>query len=174
MAANLKSGNLKSFLSTSVRPLQPLPPCRSALYNCCRRASPPPIVVAVVLVRPLQLLLPCLSAPCSCCCRASPPALDIRPAVTTRQLPPAIVTGRQPAALELGSRQSSSPAVVHHFENVLTSFLNCKAAIYFFPLEGLFMLYILLFFIIFGFESMYSLYSVKKLMGSMKEVLKLK
>ena len=43
-----------------------------------------------------------------------------------------------------------------------------------FPLEGLFLLHILLCFIILGYDSMYGLYSVKKLMGSMKEVIKLK
>ncbi|RVX10586.1 hypothetical protein CK203_016952 [Vitis vinifera] len=80
--------------------------------------GPPPAAAAAVSVRSLQLLPPCQSAPCSCCCRASSPALDIRPTATTRQLPPTTVTGWQPIALELGSRQSSSSAVVHHFEKI--------------------------------------------------------
>ncbi|RVW28389.1 hypothetical protein CK203_109069 [Vitis vinifera] len=95
----------------------PSPP-QSAPCSYCRRASPPSTAAAVVPVRPLKLLPSCQSTPCSCCRRASPPALDIRPAATTKRLPLAAVTGRQIAVLELGSRQSSSPAVVHHFEKI--------------------------------------------------------
>ncbi|RVW77919.1 hypothetical protein CK203_048307 [Vitis vinifera] len=76
------------------------------------------------------MLPSCQSAPYSCYRRASLPALDIRLAAT-RRLPLAAVTGWQLAALELGSRQSSSPTVVHHFEKgiwqkVKKRFKKCK------------------------------------------------
>nr|CAN73929.1 hypothetical protein VITISV_013263 [Vitis vinifera] len=113
-----RSPTLAAVAAVPVRPLQLPSSCQSAPYSCRRCVSPSPTAAAAVPIRPLKLLSSCQSTPCSCCHRASPPSLNIWPAATTRRLPLATVTGRQIAALELGSRQSSSPAVVHHFEKI--------------------------------------------------------